>query len=201
MSWIKTVAYDQASGRLKKLYDRIRGPDNNIDNIMLAHSLRPHTMEGHMALYKYVIHHSSNTLEKTYLEIVGVYVSMLNDCAYCIEHHFAGLCRLLKDQDRANAIRTALESEEPAAAFAGKELAGLLYARLLTVDPAAIEIQDIDDLREAGFDDGEILELNQVSAYFAYANRTVLGLGINTDGDVLGLSPGDSDDPDNWSHD
>ena len=201
MSWIKTVAYEKASGRLKKLYDRIKGPDNNVDNIMLAHSLRPHTMEGHMALYKYVIHHSSNTLEKAYLETVGVYVSMLNDCKYCIEHHFSGLCRLLKDQDRADAIRSALESEEPAAAFAGKELAGLNYARLLTVDPTAIEAQDIEDLRDVGFDDGEILELNQVSAYFSYANRTVLGLGINTDGDVLGLSPGDSDDPENWSHD
>ena len=55
-------------------------------------------------------------------------------------------------------------------------------------------------LREAGFDDGEILELNQVSAYFAYANRTVLGLGITTAGDIIGLSPGDSSDPDNWSH-
>jgi hypothetical protein len=39
-----------------------------------------------------------------------------------------------------------------------------------------------------------------VVSYFAYANRTVLGLGVNTDGDVLGLSPGDNDDPDNWSH-
>ena len=68
MSWIKTIAYGDASGRLKKLYDRIKGPDDNVDNIMLAHSLRPHSMEGHMALYKYVIHHSSNMLEKAYLE-------------------------------------------------------------------------------------------------------------------------------------
>ena len=200
MSWIKTIAYEQASGRLRKLYDRIKGPGDNVDNIMLAHSLRPHTMEGHMALYKHVIHHSSNKLEKQYLETVGVYVSLLNDCEYCIEHHFAGLCRLLQDQERAVAIRKALEDEEPAAVFEGKELAGLIYARMLTVDPSAIDERDIDDLRESGFDDGEILELNQVSAYFAYANRTVLGLGVKTDGDILGLSPGDSDDSSNWSH-
>ena len=200
MSWIKTIAYEQASGRLRKLYDRIKGPGDNVDNIMLAHSLRPHTMEGHMALYKHVIHHSSNKLEKQYLETVGVYVSLLNDCEYCIEHHFAGLCSLLQDQERADAIRKALEDEEPAAVFEGKELAGLIYARMLTVDPSAIDERDIDDLRESGFDDGEILELNQVSAYFAYANRTVLGLGVETDGDILGLSPGDSDDSSNWSH-
>jgi len=200
VSWIKTIAYEQASGRLRKLYDRIKGPGDNVDNIMLAHSLRPHTMEGHMALYKHVIHHSSNKLEKRYLETVGIYVSLLNDCEYCIEHHFAGLCRLLQDQERADAIRSALEDEEPAAEFEGKELAGLIYARMLTVDPSAIDERDMDDLRESGFDDGEILELNQVSAYFAYANRTVLGLGIKTDGDILGLSPGDSDDSSNWSH-
>ncbi len=55
-------------------------------------------------------------------------------------------------------------------------------------------------MRAAGYDDGEILEINQVTAYFAYANRTVLGLGCSTDGDILGLSPNQSDDPGNWSH-
>jgi len=39
-----------------------------------------------------------------------------------------------------------------------------------------------------------------VVSYFNYVNRTFVGLGVNTDGDVLGLSPGNSDDPDNWSH-
>jgi hypothetical protein len=55
-------------------------------------------------------------------------------------------------------------------------------------------------MRAAGYDDGEILEINHVTAYFAYANRTVLGLGCSTDGDILGLSPNQSDDPGNWSH-
>jgi len=55
-------------------------------------------------------------------------------------------------------------------------------------------------LRSAGFSDGEVLEINQVTAYFNYANRTVLGLGCSTSGDILGLSPNNSDDPDDWSH-
>ena len=49
-------------------------------------------------------------------------------------------------------------------------------------------------MRAAGMDDGQILEINQVVAYFAYANRTVLGLGVTTQGDVLGQSPGNSED-------
>jgi len=76
----------------------------------------------------------------------------------------------------------------------------LQYAAKLTTAADTLTENDIVVLREAGLDDGAILEINQVSAYFAYANRTVLGLGVGMAGDIIGLSPGDSDDPDNWSH-
>jgi uncharacterized peroxidase-related enzyme len=153
-----------------------------------------------MTLYKYVLHHPRNALPKAYLEAIGVYVSSLNDCQYCVEHHFAGMARLLNDDKRAANIREALQNHMPADAFSGAELAGLEYAASLTLNPGEVAKADIDALREAGLDDGEILEINQVTAYFSYANRTVLGLGVATDGDIIGLSPGDSSDPDNWSH-
>ncbi len=200
MTWISTISYDDADGALKKLYDRIKGPDNNVDNIMLAHSLRPHSMEGHMSLYKYVLHHPRNTLPKSYLETVGVWVSMLNECRYCVEHHFSGLSRLLNDDARAAVIRQSMQQRNLEQAFEGKDLAGLEYAEKLTTNAAAVSKEDIESMRNAGLDDGQILEINQVTAYFAYANRMVLGLGINTGGDIIGLSPGDNPDPDNWSH-
>jgi uncharacterized peroxidase-related enzyme len=200
MTWIETVSYEDSEDELRKLYDRIKGPDDNVDNIMLAHSLRPHTMQGHMTLYKYVLHHPRNQLSKAYLEAIGVYVSSLNKCNYCVEHHFAGLTRLLGDATRADAIRQALENRRPEDAFKGAELAGIQYAGKLTLAADALTEDDITSLRQAGLNDGQILEINQVAAYFAYANRTVLGLGVGTAGDTIGLSPGASADPDNWSH-
>lgn len=200
MTWIRTVPYEDATGRLKTLYDRVKGPGDNVDNIMMAHSLRPHSMEGHMTLYKYVLHHSGNRVPKHFLETLGVLVSQLNGCSYCVEHHFQGLRRLLADDDRANAIRAAFESGDPSPAFDAKQLAAVRYAERLTRDPAGMTPDAVEAMRAAGWDDGEILEINQVVAYFAYANRTVLGLGVNTDGDILGLSPGENDDPENWSH-
>ena len=71
MTWIETVPYGAAAGRLKMLYDRIKGPDDNVDNIMLAHSLRPHSLEGHMALYKNVLHHSGNKVPKWFLVLLS----------------------------------------------------------------------------------------------------------------------------------
>jgi uncharacterized peroxidase-related enzyme len=200
MTWIKTIPYEDAGGRLLKLYDRVKGSDNNIDNIMLAHSLRPNSMEGHMSLYKHVLHHSGNTVARWFLEAIGVYTSLLNDCAYCVEHHYRGMVRLLDNADRCKTILAVMETGEWADAFTPAEAAVLEYVRKLTRSPAELTESDIHALRNAGWEDGEILEINQVAAYFNYANRTVLGLGINTDGDILGLSPGDSSDPDNWHH-
>ena len=200
MTWITTVAYEESTGRVRELYDRIKGPGNNVDNIMMAHSLRPHTMEGHMAIYKNVIHHARNTLPKWLLEAVGVYVSLINKCDYCVEHHYAGMRRLLDDDAQSDKIRAALQADDPGQAFDGRELAALEYAAALTRTPMEITSRDVDAMRAASLDDGEILEVNQVAAYFNYANRTVLGLGINKDGDILGLSPSDGDDMDNWSH-
>lgn len=200
MTWIKTVPYEEATGKLKDLYDRIKGPENNVDNIMLAHSLRPHSMEGHMTLYKYVLHHPRNAVPKWYLEAVGVVVSHINRCGYCFDHHLAGMRRLIGDDERSDRIAAAIRNEVFAESFDEKEAAGLVYASKVTRDAASVTEKDIQVLRDVGFSDGEILELNQVTAYFAYANRTVLGLGINTDGDIIGLSPGDSSDPDNWQH-
>ena len=200
MTWIDTISYEDSEGELRKLYDRIKGPNNNVDNIMLAHSMRPHSMQGHMTLYKYVLHHPRNTLPKVYLETIGVYVSLLNNCDYCVEHHFAGMARMLDDSVRAEVIRQALQHRQPEDAFDGDELAGLNYASKLTLTADQVTEADIDHLRQAGLDDGQILEINQVTAYFGYANRTVLGLGIDAKDDIIGLSPGVSTNPDNWSH-
>jgi len=201
MSWIQTIPFGQATGKLRKLYERVTGPDNNVDNIMMVHSLRPHSMEGHMALYKTVLHHSANTIPKWFLEVLGVWVSSLNQCNYCVEHHFNGLQRLLNDPQRGNAIRAAIEAKTPdTAPLNNAQIAAMCYARKLTEAPAEMVRADVVALREAGWDDGEILEINQVCAYFSYANRTVLGLGCSTDGDVLGLSPNNSDDPSDWGH-
>ena len=201
MSWIDTIAYEKADAKLKALYDRVKGPNNNVDNIMMMHSLRPHSMEGHMAIYKYVLHHRDNTIDKWFLETLGVWVSTLNKCDYCVEHHFAGLKRLLNDDVKATQIRSAIDTNNiENAPLENRQKTAMEYARKLTNNPGSIREESIEKLRADGFTDGEILEINQVCAYFSYANRTVLGLGCSTEGDVLGLSPNNNDDPNDWGH-
>ncbi len=200
MSWIRVISYNESEGKLRKLYNKVTGPNNNVDNIMMVHGLRPHTMVGHMSLYKNVLHHNNNTLPKWYLETLGVFVSMLNDCHYCIEHHFLGLKRLLNDDEKSDKLRIALENKKYSSILDSKFSEGLIYAEKLTLHANTLQEKDVKDLKDSGLTDGEILEINQVVSYFNYANRTVLGLGVSTKGDILGLSPNNSDDETNWNH-
>ena len=200
MSWIKTINYEKAGAKLKRIYKKVKGPNDNIDNVLMIHSLRPHTLEGHMTLYKSVLHHSSNTLPKWYLESIGVYVSQLNHCDYCVEHHSAGLKRLFNNEDRSALFFDTIERDDLKSFFDAKYLAGIKYAKKLTLSLRKVNETDIKLLQQVEFTDGEILEINQVTSYFNYVNRSVLGLGVTTKGDIIGLSPKESDDPQNWNH-
>lgn len=200
MSWIETIDYDKAKGKLKSLYKRVKGPDDNVDNVLKIHSLRPHTLEGHMVLYKAVLHHSGNTLPKWYLEALGCYVSYLNNCEYCLEHHFAGLERLFNDDKKSQQFLEAVKNEVLDTFFDAKHASGVSYAKKLTLNVQGIKQEDFSLLKKSGFSEGEILEINQVVSYFNYVNRSVIGLGASTKGDILGLSPNQNEDPNNWGH-
>ena len=200
MSWIKTIPYEEAEGRLKKMYDKVKGPNNNIDNVLLIHSLRPHTLIGHMTLYKNVIHNIHNKLPKWYLEALGVYVSHLNKCSYCVDHHLEGFKKLYLDKSVSELYMGFVKDEKFDSIFDDKFSAGADYAKILTLNHSSLTESNIQKLRSVGFDDGEILELNQLVSYFNYVNRSVVGLGVDTMGDIIGLSPNNNSDPESWNH-
>ena len=54
----------------------------------------------------------------------------------------------------------------------------LEYALKLTLEPWNMVQADVEKLRQAGFPDADILDINQVTAYFAFVNRLADGLGV-----------------------
>lgn len=190
-AWIDMVPDEAADGRLKELLDKARTPHGTVDTVMRVHSLRPETMNGHVVLYRSVLHSEDNTLPFWFLEVVASYTSILNDCTYSLTHHFMNVRNLIKDQPRSDAMFTALKAHRPEDMFEGKELALLRYAGKLTTDVGKMVKSDFEALKIAGCTDGEILEVNQVCAYFNYSNRLLNGLGATTENDVIGYYTGD----------
>ncbi len=185
-AWIEMIPDKDADEVLKVALDRARTPHGTVDNVMRVHSLRPATMHGHVTLYRACLHDGSNTVPMWFQEVIASYVSTLNACPYSYANHWANARHLIGDDIRADAVEAALQAHRPSKAFDGAELAALRYTEKLTLTPGAMVETDVAALRDAGWADGEILEINQIVGYFCYANRLLNGLGVKTDGDVVG---------------
>lgn len=185
-AWIKMILDEEADDALLDTLKLARTPHGTVDNVMRVHSLRPNTMRGHVVLYRAALHDDANTLPEWLQETISSYVSILNDCPYSLANHWANARHLIGDDARADAIEKALQTRTPETVFDGAELALLRYAEKLTRRPGAMVEADVLALREAGLDDGQILEANQIIGYFNYVNRCLNGLGVTTDGDIVG---------------
>ncbi len=186
-AWIRMIEDQDADPELLEILKLARTPHGTVDNVMRVHSLRPNTMKGHVILYRAALHDDANTLPMWLQEVIGSYVSLLNDCDYSYANHWANAKHLMGDDANADAAEAALKERKPEDAFEGKTLALLRYAQKLTLTPGEMARDDVTALTEAGVDDAEILEANQIIGYFNYVKRSLNGLGVTTEGDIGGL--------------
>jgi uncharacterized peroxidase-related enzyme len=66
-----------------------------------------------------------------------------------------------------------------------KELAMLEFAQLLTVQPSNVVEADIDNLRDVGWTDEDIVDIVHQTALFNYMTRIADGLGVELDQHLL----------------
>lgn len=91
-----------------------------------------------------------------------------------MKHHGAGLRKLIDDDSLVNALISDFRTADVSAA----DRAMLEYAAKLTLEPRKMAQSDVQNLKDAGFSDSAILDINQVAAYYAYVNRLADGLGV-----------------------
>ena len=89
-------------------------------------------------------------------------------------HHGEGLFRLTKNQE----LVAALKNDYRSAGVDEADLAMLSYAEKITLGHCDCSKSDVDELRGFGFEDVEILDIVQISAYYNFVNRMACGLGV-----------------------
>ncbi len=179
MAYINVIEPENAEGTLSEVYDEIISKRGKIANVIKAQSLNPTSMQQHLDLYMTLMFGSSK-LKRYQREMIAVVVSSANNCDYCLTHHSAALNLFWKDdgkivqlQDDFNKVNLSQEDH--------------LICQLavdLTKNPGNDgRDEQINMLKEAGFDDGTILDITLIISYFNFVNRMVLGLGVSLDMD------------------
>ena len=173
MAWIKTLDPETATGRAKEVFDRIESERGHIANVFRAEGMEPEVLDRQVDIYAHLMM-GPGPLSREEREMVAVVVSAANKCAYGAVHHAEALESVEHDPD---ALRHVVE-EFTSKIESPRSKALLSYAAKLTLDPKDITKEDIDDLREAGLADEDILRANLIAAYFNLSNRISLGLGV-----------------------
>ncbi len=75
-------------------------------------------------------------------------------------------------------LAAAIREDWRAAPLSERDRRMLEYADKVTRDATKVQREDIDGLREVGFDDQAILQINLIASWFNYINRVADGLGV-----------------------
>ncbi len=91
-----------------------------------------------------------------------------------MESHAEFLRRVALDEELAAALRR----DYTQAKLNDADRAMLDYVAKLTRHAWKTTPQDLDRLRQLGFDDRAILQINLIASWFSYINRVADGLGV-----------------------
>ncbi|NCP21639.1 MAG: peroxidase [Flavobacteriales bacterium CG_4_9_14_0_2_um_filter_35_242] len=175
MSRIKVIQQQEATGRLKEIYDEIIQKRGQLAEVHKIQSLRPESIIKHIDLYMEIMF-SKSDLSRAEREMMAVVTSVSNQCFYCQIHHSQALNNYWKDDDRVQKLRTNYLD----AGLNDRQLALCEFAKKLTLNTNEFkESATIDNLKKIGFSDAAILDATLVVAYFNFVNRMVLSLGVN----------------------
>lgn len=176
MVWIETVAWDDAEGELRAAYDwQARSLGEPAEFTMLG-SLYPAITEERLRLYR-AVEGCPSGLSQIERQSAALVASTINATAHCASGLRLKLSSLGLDESVLDAI-----ARDPHHVSTGDDRFDEIcaHAAKLTSTPAEMSATDLDRLRDLGLDDLDLLDLNNIVAYYCYINRVVMGLGLRT---------------------
>jgi len=82
MTWIRTVAPEEATGLLRKIYREAVERAGKVFGILRCQSPRPEVLDASVALYLEVMHSERSPLSRARREMIATAVSRANRCFY-----------------------------------------------------------------------------------------------------------------------
>ncbi|QEC68846.1 peroxidase-related enzyme [Panacibacter ginsenosidivorans] len=147
---------------------------NDLPGIRGPMAFRPETAKPLNELAEILLHDDNNTLSRGERELIGAYVSSLNDCFFCQNVHGALAQHYMQcDMQFIDNIKKDFLSSN----ISDKMKALLAIAGSVQKSGKHVTAEQIDHARELGATDREIHDTVLIAAAFCMFNRYVDGLG------------------------
>lgn len=133
----------------------------------------PEALEARTLTDQDIFYNVTSGLPRAEREIAASAASRVNGCVYCASVHTA---RATKESGRGDDVQKLLD--DGVTADLGQPWSAIAQASAaLTETPNAFSAEHIEELREAGLDDADIVDVINGAAFFNWANRLMLSLG------------------------
>ena len=177
MPYITAVEDDAKLDREQEdVFELARSRFTFVPDVVRVLALRPRVARAQAELRDSLL--DDSTLGKRRAELISLAVSGINSCAYCGTAH-AGTMVARGDFTPEEAAQ--VFKDWRALDLSDEDRTMLTFAEKLTFEPSRIGEDDVDALREAGFDDLGIYDIVLVAAYRNFINRVNDGLGVSTE--------------------
>lgn len=174
MAWIRVTEYDDATGLLREAYDWQAKRIGEPTDFTKLGSLYPEIVMERLRLYR-AVEGCPSRLTPVERELAAYVVSVINATTHC----GSGLRIALAEHGADPAHVAAVEASPQAVSTGDPRLDAICaYAARLTTSPQHMVEGDVDALRAVGLDDLDVLDLNNLVAYYNYLNRVSNGLGM-----------------------
>ena len=160
MSRINAVAPDAATGKTKELFDGINKKLGRVPNVFQLMGNSPAALEAYLKFSEAL---AGGMLDAKLREMIAICVAETNVCEYCLSAHVA-IGKSIGMNDEELTMAREQRSNNP------KYNACLRFVRIMVTSRAEMADSDLDDLKAAGFSDGEIAEVIANVALNLYTN-------------------------------
>lgn len=158
---------------VRAAFDYLESEHGLLPNVLKAYTFDQEKLKPFMQMYNNLML-ADSPLTMLEREMIGVVVSSLNRCVYCLTSHGAAVRGLSGDP----VLGELMVMNYRVAKLEPRQRTMLDFAVKVTEESYAVTEEDRDALRKVGFDDRAIWDIAAVASFFNMTNRMSSALDI-----------------------
>ncbi len=167
---IETLNPETITGKSKELFNAVQSKLGFIPNLIKVFGNSPATLQTYLSLGELT---ASGNFSNKFREQLALAIAEENTCNYCLSAHTTiGKMNGLSE--------TQIEESRQGISVDAKDQAGLQFAQAVTQNRGQVSTDAINAVKEAGYNDGDILEIvlnvvsNTLTNYVNHIAETVV---------------------------